>query len=258
MMKPSVEMPKYLQARMKKYIESHDVTNGLKAERFIEIMKTHRGFCDFANYDNEEFTELRNPLIVMLGDSVTGGHFEAGDLSKLEIAQDPFVSYAMKFLRLLHEEYPVTTPSLINSGIAGDNIHGMHKRLKRDVLRYDPDLVILNASINWTRNRGTLEYFMQEYEAVVREILSETHAELILVTANAKISDARDLNFDGRTQFIRRMAKQYSLPLADFRKIFDETLSADELKLALSNGENHPTPFAHTIMAEALMQTVRK
>lgn len=251
-------MPEYLQARMKKYIESHDVTNGLKAERFIEIMKTHRGFCDFTKFECEEFMELRNPLIVVLGDSVTGGHFEAGDLWKLEIAQDPFAGYAMKFLRMLHEEYPVTTPSLINSGIAGDNIHGMHKRLKRDVLRYDPDLVILNASINWTVNRGTLEYFRQEYEAVVREILSETHAELILVTANAKISDAKDPNFDERTELIRQKAKQYSLPLVDFRRIFDETLSQDELKLVLSNGENHPAPFAHIIMADALMQAVRK
>lgn len=257
-MKPSIEMPEYLRERMQKYIENHDVTNGIKADRFIETMKTHRGFCDFANIDNEEFMELKNPLIVILGDSVTGGHFEAGNLWKLEIAQDPFAGYAMKFLKLLHEEYPVTTPSLINSGIAGDNIHGMHKRLKRDVLRYDPDLVVLNASINWSVNRGSLEYFEQEYEAVVKEIITETDAELILVTANAKISDDKDPNFDERTQFIRRMADKYKLPLADFRRIFDETLSQDELKLVLSNGENHPTPFAHTVMAEALMQTVRR
>lgn len=257
-MKPSVEMPEYLQARMKNYVETHDVTNGIKADRFIEIMKTHRGFCDFANIDNEEFLELKNPLIVILGDSVSGGHFEAGDLRKLEIAQDPFAGYAMKFLQMLREEYPVTTPSLINSGIAGDNIHGMHKRLKRDVLRYAPDLVILNASINWSVNRGSLEYFEQEYETVVREILSETDAELILATANAKISDDKDPNFDERTQFIRQLADKYRLLLADFRKIFDETLSKEELKLVLSNGENHPTPFAHTIMAAALMQTVKE
>ena len=78
------------------------------------------------------------------------------------------------------------------------------------------------------------------------------------MTANAKISDDKDPNFDERTQFIRRMADKYKLPLADFRRIFDETLSQDELKLVLSNGENHPTPFAHTVMAEALMQTVRR
>lgn len=257
-MKPSIEMPEYLQKRMWNYIKSHEVTNGLRAERFIETMKTHRGFCDLANIDNEDFMELKNPLIVILGDSVTGGHFEVGDLGKLEIAQDPSAGYAMKFLQLLHDEYPVTTPSLINSGIAGDNIHGMHKRLKRDVLRYDPDLVVLNASINWSVNRGSLEYFEQEYEAVVKEIITETDAELILVTANAKISDDKDPNFDERTQFIRRMADKYKLPLADFRRIFDETLSQDELKLVLSNGENHPTPFAHTVMAEALMQTVRR
>ncbi|MCR4951365.1 MAG: hypothetical protein K6A40_08600 [Solobacterium sp.] len=257
-MKPSVEMPVYLQERMQKYIESHDVTNGLKADRFIEIMKTHRGFCDIANIDNEEFMELRNPLIVFLGDSVTGGHFELKDLWKMEIAQDPFAGYAMKFLNLLHDEYSVTTPSLVNSGIAGDNIHGMHKRLKRDVLRYDPDLVVLNASINWSVHRGTLEYFKQEYEAVVKEIITETNADLILVTANAKFSNANDTDFDERTQFIRQTAEKYHLPMADFRKIFDDTLSEDELKLVLSNGENHPTPFAHTIMAEALMQTVKE
>ena len=257
-MKPSIEMPEYLQERMQKYISTHDITNGIKPIRFIEIMKTHRGFIDFRYIDNEEFVDLRNPLIVVLGDSVTGGHFEADNVWQMEIAQDPFAGYAMKFLHLLHDKYPVTTPSLINSGIAGDNIHRMYKRLKRDVVRYDPDLVILNASINWSKNRGTLAYFKEEYEAVVKEILSETNAELILVTGNAKISDDSDLNYDERTEFIRDTAKNYQLPLADFRKIFDETLNDEELKLVLSNRENHPTPFAHTIMAEGLMQIMEK
>lgn len=257
-MKPVIEMPEYLKRRLSSYIETHDVTNGIKAKRFIEIMKTHRGFCDFAGLDNEEFIDSRNPLIAALGDSVTGGHFEAGDLSKLEIAQDPALSYVSIFLNLLHDEYPVTTPSLINSGIAGDNIHGMHKRLKRDVIRYEPDLVILNASLNWSVNRGSLAYYKQEYEAVVREILSETEADLILVTANAKISDEKDLNFDERTEFIRETAKKYNLPLCDFRRIFDEILAEDELKQVLSNRENHPTPFAHKIMAKALMRIVKE
>ena len=50
---------------------------------------------------------------------------------------------------------PIT---FVNSGIAGDNIYGKMKyRLNRDVIRYQPDLVIINATLNWSKNRGSLE-----------------------------------------------------------------------------------------------------
>ncbi len=59
-------------------------------------------------------------------------------------------SYLEKFRSLLIEKYELTSVSTINAGIAGDNLIQMSARAYRDVIRYQPDLVILNGSLNWS------------------------------------------------------------------------------------------------------------
>jgi lysophospholipase L1-like esterase len=253
-MKSKIEMPLYLQKKMQTYLQAHNVTNGIQPLHFINIMQTHHGVIEMENLDHDDQLDLRNPLIVILGDSVTGAHFEAPDLMHGIIAQEPADGYAEKFLQMIHDRFPVTTPSLINSGIAGDNIHGMNKRLERDVISHDPDLVILNASLNWSDRRGTLAYYEAEYDAVIQRILHETEADLVLMTANTKVLDGGDSSFLERTEYIRSEAEKYQLPLVDIYRLFEKTININELPSAMSNGENHPTPFAHTMMALALCQ----
>jgi acyl-CoA thioesterase-1 len=257
-MRSTKEMPADMKRRMKDYLDHHDVTNGIRPEKFTHMMKTHHAFMDPRHIDEEDWLDLKNPLIVVLGDSITASYFETISWKPFRCAQCPQDGYAEKFLHLLEEQYPMSAPSLINSGIAGDNIHGMNKRLERDVLRYQPDLVILNASVNWSVHRGTLEEYQKNYDEVVRRIRKETGADLILMTANTKISDKTDPNFEERTDYVRREAETYHLPLVDIHQLYEETIPFNELKSALSNEENHPTPYGHTLIAEALMQCFRE
>lgn len=257
-MKSTKEMPADMRQRMKQYLENHDLTNGIRPERFINMMESHHAFIDFYNIDNEEWLDLKNPLIVVLGDSITASYFETISFEPFICAQCPADGYAEKFLHLLEDRYPMCVPSIINSGIAGDNIHGMSKRLERDVLRYQPDLVILNASVNWSVHRGSLQDYQKNYDEVVQRIIKGTDADLILMTANTKISDENDPNFEERTAYVRKEAQRYQLSLVDIHQLYEKTLSAEELKIAMSNGENHPTPYGHTLMAEALMQCFGK
>lgn len=62
-----------------------------------------------------------------------------------------------QFRNLLIDKYEQTSVSAVNSGIAGDSMYGMKARLYRDVIRYQPDLVILNGSLNWGEEHGSTE-----------------------------------------------------------------------------------------------------
>lgn len=111
---------------------------------------------DFENMDNDKHIDLRNPLIVIMGDSVSASYFEQNEVICAHNLPD---SYSEKFKWLLLEKYPETILNMINSSLAGDNIGSMLKRVQRDLIDHQPDLVILNASLNWSIHRGTLEQF---------------------------------------------------------------------------------------------------
>ncbi len=257
-MKSEKEMPVEMQKRMQEYLLHHDMTNGIQPEKFIRMMNTHHAFINPDHLDDEQWLEEKNPLIVVLGDSITASYFETISLFPMKCAQCSSDGYAEKFLHLLEKSYPMCVPSLINSGIAGDNIHGMNKRLERDVLRYQPDLVILNASVNWSIHRGTLNDYKKNYDEVIQRILKDTEADLILMTANTKISNENDTNFEERTEFVRNEAERYQLPLVDIHKLYEKTVPDSELIVAMTNNENHPTPYGHTLMAEAIMHCFRE
>ena len=131
-----------------KIANNMNCTGKIKPERFIKMMKENTASADefSALPPVGDGLERKNPLVVVLGDSVTAGRFEPTipmeeimkmlEEGKFEIngvseVTDLAASYADKFRYKLAEKYEQTSVSIINSGIAGDTIIGMAKRLDR-------------------------------------------------------------------------------------------------------------------------------
>lgn len=109
--------------------------------------------------------------------------------------------------------------------------------------------------MNWSINRGTLEKYANELEAVIKRILQETCAEIILMTPNMAIATEKDPYLCKRVDVVRSFAKLYDLSLVDVYKMWENVLQKEEdLPDLLSNRENHPTPFGHSYIARAIMQ----
>lgn len=253
-MKSKIEISEELQTKFEMYLKNHRIVSNQKPNKFIEILKTHKGIINFQEINNDDYIEPRNPLIVVLGDSVTGGHFETIDLKNMIFAQDLQDGYVEKFKHMLHDAYSFVTINIINSGIAGDNVKGMYKRLKRDVLSYQPDLVIINATLNWSRNRGSIIDYYNYLEKIIIDIQLQTSAEIVLMTPNGAIKRENDQNLDERVEVVRELAKKYNITLVDIYQMWSDVVGHDDVKTTLSNNENHPTPLGHTFMAKALMQ----
>ncbi|MBQ4382925.1 MAG: hypothetical protein II795_00455 [Firmicutes bacterium] len=240
-------------------------------KRFPKVMRENMGFNrGLTKYGGDEKgLERRNPLIVVLGDSVTAGHFEFIAESRADFPRyieaglpvevvDERVSYPEIFRDRLSDLYDSTSVSVINAGIAGGNILGMEERLTRDVISHDPDLVILNGSLNWGVGEEQLAIYTAALERVIKRMKAETDADIVLLTPNmmdpAIATEESVEALEQRVAVIREMAPRLGVCLADAYKVWKDFVgdrfAPGEL---LANGQNHPTMAGHRVYAEVLL-----
>ena len=262
--------------------------------RFMELMRSNTGTASgvFGLLD-EEGLERKNPLIVALGDSVTAGHFEMtatpeqgkmilelfakrargaspeelarevqalGGLPAMEIT-DARESYIEKFREMLIDKYELTSVSVINSGLAGDVLPSMAARARRDVIRYDPDLILINGSLNWDDGvYGDASVYKEMLRALVRRFRAETRADIVLLTPNGDlknqlIPDSPEPTTAQRAEAIRALAVEEQVCLADARAVWEAAAAAGcPWEVLLANGNNHPSVEGHEVYAKVLMK----
>ena len=85
-------------------------------------------------------------LIAFLGDSVTHGCFETAPGGGA--TYDFEAVYHNRLRLMLSEKEPTRPVSVVNAGVNGDSAAGGLARLDRDVLRFRPDLCVVNFGLN--------------------------------------------------------------------------------------------------------------
>lgn len=262
-----------------------------KPLRFIEKMQLNKGSVSAITGTglDEEGLERRNPVIVALGDSVTAGHFESllptdpaklkemfegmmqwekegakpvkGPVPPVEIT-DPRESYIEKFRAKLIDKYEQTSVSVINAGIAGDILTSMAKRARRDVVQCQPDLVLINGSLNWNDSLGTTAEYKEILKDLVAMLKAKTQADIVLLTPNGELPNTMfpgmpvaESRLGERVQAIREVAREEMVCLADvyalWEKVREEGCPWEEL---LANRINHPSVEGHEAYAIVLMK----
>lgn len=269
----------------------------VRPERFLRKMAMNQGILGVLSgfgLDSQGL-ERKNPVIVALGDSVTAGHFERlpsqGDpaqvmeattrrmelterlgvqgveeafakgelpaLPPVEIA-DARESYLEKFRELLLDQFELTSVSTINAGIAGDHLLSMIARADRDVVRYQPDLVLINGVLNWGLNLGTTAQYKEYLRGLVRKLQQETEADIVLVTPNGDLPNPPPPQGEGtpdRVEAVRQVAWEEGVCLADTYAVWERARELgcpwEEL---LCNGVNHPSAEGHLVYAITLMK----
>lgn len=214
-------------------------------------------------------------MIVAFGDSVTMGYTAGGKLIPGDV-------YHHRLKCMLEQHYPQAVFSVINSGIGGNSIDDGDKRLDRDVLRYQPDLVTIGFGLNdAAANQEGAELFQQKLSAMVTRIRQNTPADVILLTPNymntraetlcvdptlqdrfqdlsARFSAIQNGGYLGRfAEAIRNVGRQYQVPVADVYHEWDLLArSGTDIMAMLANRLNHPVPSAHQIAADALFRII--
>jgi lysophospholipase L1-like esterase len=218
----------------------------------------------------EKALDARQPpvQIIAFGDSVTQGVME-------HLILDSNVVYHRLLQQHLERFYPTTTFNTINAGVSGDWAKAALDRLERDVIRHQPDLVLVAFGLN-DACTGTEDEFKAALNQIVTEVRRQTQADILLLTPSfiATRSTPRihpdHVNFvetlirtqiDGKldryAEIIRSVAKTNKVLLADVHREWTRlSQTGVDTNLWLINGLNHPDARGHHLAATVVFHTL--
>ena len=150
---------------------------------------------------------------------------------------------------LLRERYPEINFKVLNAGVDGDTLFGGRRRLRRDVLRHNPDLVTIAFGLNDLYMGVPVADFRRNLHEMVVEIKHSNCRSLLLTTIKPAVPAPL---FGGETpehynEVIREAAKQQQVPVLDVWGSWPEL--SDPWSYFLSDGV-HPNEAGHTFLGE--------
>ena len=218
--------------------------------------------------------------IVFLGDSVTQGCFECylTGPDSLQTVFDYPSAYSTRIKEIFNILYPSVQVNILNSGISGDGTKGGIVRIERDVLRYNPDLVVVSYGLNDAALGGMAD--IDGYGARLKQLfnqITDSGAECIFLTENMMNTNTsvhlKDKLFialaehfakvenDGVLQAYfekaKEVANQNGVKVCDcYAKWKAMQKGGVEITEMLANKLNHPIRPLHYLFAYSLMETI--
>jgi lysophospholipase L1-like esterase len=185
--------------------------------------------------------------VAFMGDSITqGGWSSPGGYVKL-------VAAGLKANGVEAEVIP--------AGISGHKSNQMLERLDRDVLSKKPQWMTLSCGVNdvW---HGTKGVPLDDYKKNIREIAEKCAAagvKVVVLTATViheKLDSPENQKLAPYNEFLRDLAKEKRLPLADLNQMFHEQIKAattPDKKLLTTDGI-HMNAEGNKVMAEGVLR----
>ena len=203
--------------------------------------------------------------IVCLGDSVTQGAFGPGEIK-------PEQGYVTKFAGMLHFLFPNQVFNVINSGIGGTTAAFATGRFERDVLKFNPDLVLVMFGVN---DFFDAELYRESLRKIFKE-LTEREIPCIYITEHMmntyvkpdteeSLKDYAEqtsgVQNNGTMDAIfedgKKIAAGFSVPVCDMYSKWKSLNSCGvDTTALLANGINHPLPEMHTALAYEIISTI--
>jgi lysophospholipase L1-like esterase len=174
--------------------------------------------------------ETSPKTVVCFGDSLTEGVIGA---SYVDILRERLAPHAR----------------VINAGVNGDTTLNLLRRVERDVIARDPDVVVILVGLNdlttaygWRSNRVyyhaakqvhirlTPRRFLRAYRRLLATLRARTTARLALctlTTVGERLDDPFQAYVDSYSTIIQALAVQEGLPLIDLRAAFRAALAPD-------------------------------
>lgn len=178
--------------------------------------------------------------IAVIGGSITQGTISSGSSDRTVERKQ---SYAEIFRDWWTETFPQAEVTFINAGIgATDSYLGVH-RVHTDVLAHDPDLVLVEFSVN---DSGSSSHKIS-YDNLLRTMLlqEDPPAVLLLFMAQTNGSSAQSIH--------SLVGFQYSLPMVSYLNVMSDMLETGCFTAGeLSGDVVHPSALGHRIAGEIL------
>ena len=213
--------------------------------------------------DTEQLIENGPITIVAFGDSITHGAFRPGEFDYDAV----YWNILKKKLNDVRNYVPV---NVINAGIGGTSSKSSLARLNKQVLAYNPDLIIVCFGLNDIN--GSLEDYTGSLRIIFEKCL-KTCADVIFMTPNMLntyvASDTNEKHYEyaiktaeiqnsGKMDMFMKsgvsLAKEMGVTVCDCYSIWKELSKTTDTTLLLENRINHPTREMHKLFADELFK----
>lgn len=200
--------------------------------------------------------------IVIFGDSVSHG------------AVNGYIDYEnvywnrlKKKLNGMRDYIPV---NMINASIAGTTAKGALPRLSRDVLKHEPDLVIVCFGLNDVN--GTLDDYLSPLQSIFAQCKA-AGIDVVFMTPNMLNTSVApdtpkehyeyafhtaDMQNGGRMDEYMtaavRLAEEEGIAVCDCYAKWKKLSESEDVTMLLANRINHPMPEMHELFAESLYE----
>lgn len=163
------------------------------------------------------FRSDKKKKVVFFGDSIT------------ELGLKPN-GYIRVIEDMIRNEDKVTQYELIGKGIGGNKVYDLYLRMEEDVLKWQPDIVVVYIGVNdiWHKSMmgtGTdFDKFGRFYTALIKKL--QISGAKVIVCTPAVIgerhdnSNQQDGELNHYSNWIRKFSVENSLSLVDLRSIF--------------------------------------
>lgn len=150
---------------------------------------------------------------------------------------------------LLRERYPEISFKVLNAGVDGDTLFGGRRRLRRDVLRYTPDLITIAFGLNDLYMGVPLAEFSRNLNEMVEKI-KQINCRPILLTTIKPAVPAPLLGGESPelyNEIIRKVSEGQQVPVLDVWGAWPEL--SDPWNYFLSDGV-HPNEEGHAFLGK--------
>ncbi|MBQ8978394.1 MAG: SGNH/GDSL hydrolase family protein [Oscillospiraceae bacterium] len=176
------------------------------------------------------------------GESITVAAI-GGSITQGSLASTPTNCYASLFYKYWQDKFPDTDVKFVNAGIGGTNSYlGVH-RADDQLLSHDPDVVIVEFSVNDTdklRNKYS-------YDSLVRKILSSESSPAVILLFTTQ-EDGTSL-----WEIHSEIGAAYDLPMLSYREVVYPEVAAGTLDWKAVSPDNiHPNDAGHALIGQLL------
>lgn len=173
------------------------------------------------------------------GESITAG-FLGGSITQGSLSSAPETCYAYRVYQWWAERYEDVR--YINAGIGGTTSQLGVARVGEDLLRYQPDVVFIEFSVN---DEAT-DHFRETYEGLVRTVLKSGAAVVLIHNI------CYDTGFSAEDIHVS-IGRHYDLPCVSVRTtIYPEVLSGRIPNRQITPDDLHPNDAGHALVAEVV------
>jgi lysophospholipase L1-like esterase len=214
--------------------------------------------------DRQGLTEHGPINIVIFGDSVSHGA-----LNGYFNYETVYWNLLKKKLNALRDYVPV---NMINASIGGATASRSLARLERQVLKHEPDLVIVSFGLNDVNS--ALEDYLGALEIIFTRC-KEIGADVIFMTPNMLNTYVADdtpeqhylyahktakMQNDGKMdEYIYaavELADKMNVTVCDCYSKWKKLAETEDTTLLLANRTNHPIPEMHKLFADSLYEVI--